>query len=374
MKYINSIQKKSILIICPYPKDSAAGQRLKYEQYLKDWENLGYTIKISNFMDNYLWKILYKKGNFFKKIYGIFRGYIRRLRDIFSLGKYDIVYIFMWVTPFGTTFFERLFVLMSKKIIFDLEDNVLLKNTARNKNSPNPLSFLLKNPNKQLFLVAKSNYVITSSPALEDICKKINIYSNAIYITSSVNTEKFRPKSFNENKKCVIGWTGTFSSKEYIQSIEDILQELAKKVDFQLHIIGNFDYKLDNVDLKVSQWNLKEEVKQMQTFDIGIYPLPNNDWVDGKSGLKAIQYLSFGIPTVATNVGNTPNVINHGEEGLLVKTKKEWVSALKKLITDKELRRQMGKKARIKAEEKYSQKIVCDSYVKVLDLCAGKNL
>jgi glycosyltransferase involved in cell wall biosynthesis len=102
--------------------------------------------------------------------------------------------------------------------------------------------------------------------------------------------------------------------------------------------------------------------------------LPNNDWVDGKSGLKAIQYLSFGIPTVATNVGNTPNVINHGEEGLLVKTKKEWVSALKKLITDKELRRQMGKKARIKAEEKYSQKIVCDSYVKVLDLCAGKNL
>ena len=374
MKYINSIQNKSILIICPYPKDSAAGQRLKYEQYLKDWENLGYTIKISNFMDNYLWKILYKKGNFFKKIYGIFRGYIRRLKDIFSLGKYDIVYIFMWVTPFGTTFFERLFVLMSKKIIFDLEDNVLLKNTARNKNSPNPLSFLLKNPNKQLFLVAKSNYVITSSPALEEICKKINIYSNAIYITSSVNTEKFRPKSFNENKKCVIGWTGTFSSKEYIESIEDILQELAKKVDFQLHIIGNFDYKLDNVDLKVSEWNLKEEVKQMQTFDIGIYPLPNNDWVDGKSGLKAIQYLSFGIPTVATNVGNTPNVINHGEEGLLVKTKKEWVSALKKLITDKELRRQMGKKARIKAEEKYSQKIVCDSYVKVLDLCAGKNL
>ena len=131
MKYINSIQKKSILIICPYPKDSAAGQRLKYEQYLKDWENLGYTIKISNFMDNYLWKILYKKGNFFKKIYGIFRGYIRRLRDIFSLGKYDIVYIFMWVTPFGTTFFERLFVLMSKKIIFDLEDNVLLKNTKK---------------------------------------------------------------------------------------------------------------------------------------------------------------------------------------------------------------------------------------------------
>ena len=100
---------------------------------------------------------------------------------------------------------------------------------------------------------------------------------------------------------------------------------MAKKLDFQLHIIGNFDYQLSNVNLKVSQWSLEEEVKQMQGFDIGIYPLPRNNWVDGKSGLKAIQYLSFGIPTVATNVGNTPNVITHGVDGLLVKTKKDWL-------------------------------------------------
>ena len=147
---------------------------------------------------------------------------------------------------------------------------------------------------------------------------------------------------------------------------------MAKTVDFQLHIIGNFDYKLSDVDLKVSQWSLEEEVKQMQTFDIGIYPLPRNNWVDGKSGLKAIQYLAFGIPTVATNVGNTPNVITHEVDGLLVESRKEWLFSLKKLITDRELRREMGKKARIKAEQKYSQKVVCESYVKVLNLCAGK--
>ena len=94
--------------------------------------------------------------------------------------------------------------------------------------------------------------------------------------------------------------------------------------------------------------------------------------VDGKSGLKAIQYLSFGIPTVASNV-NTPNVISHGIDGLLVKTRKEWLLALKKLIIDENLRREMGKKAREKAEKKYSQNVVCDSYVKVLNLCLGKN-
>ena len=371
---MNLLQKKSILIICPYPKNCAAGQRLKYEQYISRWEKQGYRVQISNFMDNNLWKILYKKGKFLKKSCGILRGYIRRLRDIFCLRKYDIVYIFMWVTPFGTTFFERLFINLSKKVIFDLEDNMFLKTTLRDKNNPNPFTILFKNPNKQLILTEKSNYVITSSPELEKTCSKINIYSNAKYITSSVDTDKFKPIKVYKNKKCVIGWTGTFSSKQYLQSIEDILQELAKIVDFQLHIIGNFDYQLADVDLKVSQWSLEEEVKQMQTFDLGIYPLPKNSWVEGKSGLKAIQYLAFGIPTVATNVGNTPNVITHEEDGFLVESRQEWLYALEKLVKNSVLRREMGKKARIKAEEKYSQNVVCDSYVKVLNLCAGENL
>ena len=371
---MNLSQKKSILIICPYPKDCAAGQRLKYEQYISRWERQGYKVEISNFINNSLWKVIYKRGYILKKIIGIFKGYSRRIRDIFSLRKYDLIYIHMWVTPIGTTFFERLFIFLSKKVIFDLEDNVFLKNYSINKDNPNPFAYLFKNSNKQLFLTKKSNYVITSSPELEKICSKLNFFNNAKYITSSVDTEKFKPIKFNENKKCVIGWTGTFSSKKYLKSLESIIQELAKTVDFQLHIISNFDYQLSGVDLKVSQWNLKEEVKQMQTFDIGIYPLPANDWVDGKSGLKAIQYLSFGIPTVATNVGNTPNVITHGVEGLLVKTKEEWVSALKNLITNKELRREMGFKARLKAEKKYSQNVVCNSYVKILNLCAGKNL
>ena len=86
------------------------------------------------------------------------------------------------------------------------------------------------------------------------------------------------------------------------------------------------------------------------------------------------KYLAFGIPTVATNVGNTPNVITHEEDGFLVESRQEWLYALEKLVKNTVLRREMGKKARIKAEEKYSQNVVCDSYVKVLNLCAGKNL
>ena len=83
-------------------------------------------------------------------------------------------------------------------------------------------------------------------------------------------------------------------------------------------MIGNFDYDLPGVDLEVVRWTAEREVEDLQAIDIGVYPLPIDDWVSGKSGLKAIQYMAFGMPTVATNVGTTPRIIRHGENGMLV--------------------------------------------------------
>ena len=274
----------------------------------------------------------------------------------------------MWVTPLGTDLFEKLYIYFSKKVIFDLEDNLLVNNNISKKNNPNKIISLLKSPNKQYTLIKESDYVITSSPELEKICRRINRKNNAKFITSSVDINKFVPKNYT-NKKVVIGWTGTFSSKEYLESIEDILQELAIDNQFELHIIGNFEYQLKNVDLKVKQWSLDEEIEQMQCLDIGLYPLPLNDWVQGKSGLKAIQYMAFGIPTIATKVGNTPNIITDHQEGILVNKKEEWITAIKELILDNNLRKEMGYKARKKAINKYSLETVSKSYAKILNLC-----
>ena len=371
-KRIESRRIKSVLIICPFPENSAAGQRLKYEQYLEDWNKRGIKTKVSSFVNDSTWNILYEKGYFFKKIFGFLIGYFRRIRDLFRLRDYDLVYVFMWVTPYFSTFFERIFLLISKKLIFDLEDNLLIKNNLNKRINPNYIATLFKNPNKQIILAKYSDAVITSSPELEQICRELNKKKSSFYITSSVNTDKFIPKRNKNKNEVIVGWTGTFSSKQYISIVEDALQELAKEVDFKLHVIGNFDYYLPNVNLMVSKWSLEKEISQMQTLDIGIYPLPNNEWVYGKSGLKAIQYMSFGIPTVATKIGNTPNIITNREEGILVESSSEWISALKELIKNKSLREEMGKKARKKAIKYFSQKAVSKSYAKVLNLCLDR--
>ena len=48
----------------------------------------------------------------------------KRLHDLLIVRNYDIIYIFMWVTPLGTSFFERAFRILAKYVIYDIAYNV----------------------------------------------------------------------------------------------------------------------------------------------------------------------------------------------------------------------------------------------------------
>lgn len=363
--------KKRILVVCPFPQGVAAGQRLKYEQYFDHWRENGYDIEVSSFMDLAMWQIVYTRGNLVPKILGTLRGYFRRLIDIFRLARFDVVYIFMWVTPVGTSFFERVFRSLSNQIIFDVEDNVLMEKS----NELNPFVKVFKGQDKTNYLIKTADHVITSSPFLNDYCLEINHNKACTYISSSVDIELFFPKNkYSNEKKVTIGWTGTFSSRIYLDQLRNVFLELNKRIDFKLRVIGNFEYDLPGIDLEVIQWTKEKEVQDLQGIDIGIYPLVLDKWVLGKSGLKAIQYMAFGLPTVATNVGTTPRIIRHMKNGLLVKTDSEWVDALETLVKNPELRRNIGEAARLTVIENYSTQSIKSVYLSILNKLTGIKL
>jgi glycosyltransferase involved in cell wall biosynthesis len=363
----NDARRKRLLVLCPFPHGVAAGQRLKYEQYFDDWRAQGWEIEISPFMDRAMWDIVYAPGNLAGKALGTVRGHLRRLRDLLRIRRYDLVYVFMWVTPFGTAIMERLVRSLARHLVFDVEDNVVLDSGASNQHLVNPVTRFLKGPGKARYLIRTADHVITSSPFLNDDCLKINARKACTYITSSIDTDRFQPATpYSNERRVTIGWTGTFSSKVYLDLLAGVFQQLARRVDFRLRVIGNFDYALPGVDLEVIRWSAEEEVAQLQALDIGVYPLPIDDWVLGKSGLKAIQYMAFGLPTVATEVGTTPRIIRDGENGLLVRTEAEWLDALERLVRDPALRRRLGEAARRDAVAKYSIKAVAAEYRRVL--------
>jgi glycosyltransferase involved in cell wall biosynthesis len=96
-----------------------------------------------------------------------------------------------------------------------------------------------------------------------------------------------------------------------------------------------------------------------------------DDWVIGKSGLKAIQYMAFGLPVVASDAGITPRVVRDRVTGILVRTDDEWLEALERLVRDPELRRQLGEAGRRDVMQKYSTRAVAGEYRRVLDDVMG---
>lgn len=359
--------QKRMLVLCPFPQGVAAGQRLKYEQYFDRWRSNGWEINVSPFMDKKLWKIVYKQGHIISKLAGVLRGHVRRLIDIYNIPKYDLVYIFMNVTPFFTSLLERTVRFLAKRVIYDIEDNIHSYQKSSSQLNPNPISKFIKWPGKVNYLIRTSDHVITSSPFLNDDCLKINKKKSCSYVSSSLDTDRYQPlSSYSNDKIVVIGWTGTYSSKEYLDQLRSVFLRLAERVKFKLKIIGNFEYDLPGIDLDVIEWKLDNEIDDLRTFDIGIYPLPLNSWVLGKSGLKAIQYMALGLPCVATNVGTTPNLIKDNVNGKLVKSDDEWVNALEELVNNPKTRQRIGQQARIDAVANYSLHTIGDIYDNIL--------
>jgi hypothetical protein len=101
-------------------------------------------------------------------------------------------------------------------------------------------------------------------------------------------------------------------------------------------------------------WSEADEVKLLSEIDIGIMPLPDEPYTQGKCGYKLIQYMACGLPVVASAVGVNKEIVREGENGFLATSDREWEDALVRLILDPDLRRRMGVAGRIRVEAEFS--------------------
>ncbi len=360
---------KKILVLCPYPEDVAPSQRLKFEQYYNSFRETGYEITVSPFISTSFWKIIYKEGHLLQKIFYTVAGYWRRLKDLTRIRSYDIVYIHLWVTPLGPPIFERMVRALARKIVFDIDDLVYLKDI---KSKANPLISKLKGAEKPLYLMRVADHVITCTPYLDNFVRKLN--TSTTDISSTVDTQAYIPREgyVIRNEKVILGWSGSQSTSKYLYLLADVFKKVRQKVDFKLLVMGDEKFSIEGLDIEAKAWSKDYELETIGRFDIGLYPLPDEEWVYGKSGLKAIQYMAMGIPTIATAIGANFRVIKDGECGFLVNTPDQWEQKILDLVGSTSLRERIGKNARRQVEENFSIQVNKESYLRVLKTVSDK--
>ena len=116
-------------------------------------------------------------------------------------------------------------------------------------------------------------------------------------------------------------------------------------------------FVINHVDAEAMPWRAATELDDLGAIDIGVMPLPDDNWSKGKCGLKALQFMALGIPTICSPVGVNTDIIQDGENGLLASSEAEWVEKLTRLLRSAELRRRLGDAGRATIEQKYSAAI-----------------
>ena len=152
-----------------------------------------------------------------------------------------------------------------------------------------------------------------------------------------------------------MGWRGSHTPASYLNELQRPLELIARRYSHvELRIVGAEQLLLKLPNLRVAQWALPRELEELQGFDIGLMPMPDNAWTRGKCGFKALLYMSVGIPVIASPVGVNCEIVREGMNGFLASTEASWTERLSQLIEDRALRDRMGQAGRAIVEAEYS--------------------
>jgi glycosyltransferase involved in cell wall biosynthesis len=359
-----------VLALASYPIEAAA-TRYRLEQFVVPLAERGITLEVRPFLNSRQFISLYKREHLARKALGLARSALTRFGDVVRSRSADVILVQREAMMFGPPLIEWLTSRVGKRpLVLDLDDATYVSYTSPTYGR---LASRLKWFSKTDDLIRWARVVTCGNKSIADYVASKG--GQARIIPTVVDTERFRPQPAKvEHDPPVIGWIGTHSTLQYLETIFPALQELARSSSFQLKIVGagKREIELAGVEVESLDWSMEREIEDFQSFDIGLYPIAEDEWANGKSGFKAIQYMAVGIPYVASPVGASAEIGEPNVTHFLASTKDEWTAALKRLLADKELRMRMGSAGRLHATEHYTLAIQADKLASALREAAGR--
>ena len=267
-----------------------------------------------------------------------------RLHGLIGSWKADITWLERELLPGYLT----LEPLLKRPFVFDVDDAIWL-------GKPFGKSAAIHIAKRADIVIAGNAYI---AEWFNHYVKKIQIVPTAIDI------DRFAPKIPQDMKPArqfTIGWTGSKSNLKYLNEIEKPLYDFIKTHNAELLIISDQPPVFTHIPpdkIKFIQWSPDLEVNAVQEMDVGLMPLPSNDWTRGKCSFKMLQYMACALPVIVSPVGMNNDILSLGSVGLSADNMDDWYYGLDYLYNHPDKAYQLGSTGRMIAEIYFGKEII----------------
>jgi len=320
----------------------AASTRYRLVQYVPGLQRQGIDLQIHYLLGNeYLRRTF--SGESVPWGYLLRSGW-GRIGELRSQKCFDAVILHCELFPLMPSWVERR--LLSGPYIYDFDDAFYLKYRTGRLGVMRPLL-----GNKFDIMMQGAATITAGNKVLADYARENN--TNTHLLPTVVDTDYYIPSERTQCDVFIVGWIGTPSTAPYLAELIGPLSQIGAEFPVKLVVIGGKAPLIPNISIEEIVWSEENEVALINTFDVGVMPLPNNDWARGKCAFKLIQYMACAVPVVASRVGTNIDVVQM-DCGILVTDQQEWVDALSLLREQPERRQEMGLAGRQRIEQNYS--------------------
>jgi len=189
-------------------------------------------------------------------------------------------------------------------------------------------------------------------------------------IYNGVDLSRCIPLDHYANQAKVLIHLGRFNEQKNHEGLLRAFRIVAEQEpDCRLDLLGDGELRTQTEEL-AKQLGISEKVRflgsQSNVYpylkEADIFLLPSN--YEGMP-MTIIEAMGTGLPVVASAVGGVPDMITHGESGLLTSTDPEEVAgAVLELMGNKALREKLGENAK-QASKRFSAEYMAAEYCKV---------
>ena len=335
-----------ITILCLHIAAKQASYRYRVEQFFRYWNEYGIELH---------------------PVAIVGKNYGSKIKLALQSRQYDFVWLQRKpLSPLIVNMITR-----RTRLIYDFDDALYARQTGHNNKLKGKHPGSKPTVKRINHILKKSSLVFAGSAALLSYARRYNP-ENAHLIPTALEKQKLPELPETPGQTITIGWIGSNLNLPYLELIDEATASLQKKhPDLRFSIMSG---KLpENLSTRwdLEPWSSEAEHAWLQSIDIGIMPLKDDEWSRGKCAFKLLQYMSHRKPVIASAVGANRSTVQHGRNGFLATTNSEWYDAFEILINDRALRERMGRESLHIFETRFERSIIQEKIASIVKSCIG---